>query len=293
PQQYYPRLARIDTVDAAATAWLRTALARYYPSVLTGDTSLAFVSLYVNADGRVVGAAARPLAELGPDTADAPFPFDDGAYSFGKNAPAGERARVVAERATFQADQDTMFRSQVPAASVLGTRTVLPREFTYDSLSGASSYDQFLGADPHAFQRDDEIVLKPGMIGPHAVLVNVLTLRRGRGGPADFGHRVVVRTKALTPAPTPAPQPDIEHLGDQPGGGWIVTDSLWRTLTHKPVIIIDGVVRPFADMMALSGRDTVVDAKRVAAAAAMRLTRDPAAANGAIIVTTKGHRPPE
>src|SRR6185437_406457 len=57
-QQYYPRFVRIDTVDAEGTAWLRSALARYYPSVLTGDTSLAFVSLYLSSDGRIVGAAA-------------------------------------------------------------------------------------------------------------------------------------------------------------------------------------------------------------------------------------------
>jgi hypothetical protein len=289
PQRYYPRLVRIDTVDDAGTAWLRGALARYYPKVLTSDSSLAFVSLYLRADGRIVGAAARPRADLGPDTSDAAFPFDAGAYSYGKNAPPRDSARVAAERATFKADQDTMFRSQVPTASVLGARTVLPRDFTYDSLSGTSSYDQFLGADPHAFQRDDEIYLKPGMVGPRGVDVHVLTLLPGRGGAADFGHHIVFRRKPLTRPAPPAPQPDIEHLGDLPGGGWAVTDSLWATLTRKPVVLIDGVVRPFADLMVLVGRDTIVDVKRVAPAAAMRLTNDPAAANGAIVVTTKGH----
>lgn len=290
-QRYYPRLARIDTVDAAGTAWLRAAIARYYPRVVTGDTSIAFVSLYVSADGRIVGASARSSADLGADTTDAAFPFDLGAYSYGTNAPAGERSRVAAEQATFKADEDTMFRSQVPTASVLGARTVLPRELTYDSLAGTSPYDPFLGADPHAFQRVDDIYLKPGMVGPIGVQVHVLTLLPGRGGSGDFGHHVIVRRVSLAPPSRPAPQADIEHLGDLPGGGWAVTDPLWRTLEHKPVILVDGVVRSFEDMIALAGRDTVVDTKRLPATAAMLLTRDPAAANGAIVVTTKGHRP--
>jgi hypothetical protein len=292
-QLYYPRLARIDTVDDAATAWLRSAIAQYYPRVLTGDTSIAFVSLYVTADGRIVGAAARSKADLGADTADAAFPFDLAAYRYGTNAPVSDSSRVATEQATFKADQDTMFRSQVPTASVLGTRTVLPRELAYDSLAGTSPYDPFLGADPHAFQRVDDIYLKPGMVGPIGVAVHVLTLRPGRGGPGDFGHHVIMRRVSITPPAPPARQPDIEHLGDLPGGGWAVTDALWRTLEHKPVILVDGVVRSFAEMMALVGRDTVVDTKRMPAAEAVLLTRDPAAANGAIVVTTKGHRPPK
>jgi hypothetical protein len=292
-QQYYPRVMRIDTVDAAGTAWLRAALARYYPRVLAGDTSLAFVSLYVGTDGRVVRAAARPRADLGADTTDAPFPFDFGAYSYGKSAPASDDARLAAERATFQADQDTMFVSQIPTRSVLGSRTVLPREFTYDSLSGTSPGDPFLGADPRAFQRDDEVYLTPGMIGPTGIEVHVLTLLPGRGGPVDFGHHVTLRRTPLTPAPSRPPQPDIEHLGDLPGGGWAVTAELWATLEHKPVILIDGTVRRFEDMMALVGHaDTIVSFQRLVPAAAMRLTHDSAAAHGAIVVTTKGHRPP-
>ncbi len=293
-QQYYPRVVRIDTVDAAGTAWLRAALARYYPRVLTGDTSLAFVSFYLSSDGRIVSAAARPRTDIGADTTDAPFPFDFGAYRYGNSAPASDNVRVAAERATFQADQDTLFASQIPTRSVLGMRTVLPREFTYDSLSGTAPDDPFLGADPHAFQRDDEIFLTPEMLPPHGVSIHVLTLRPGRGGPTDFGHRVSVRKTPLTPPPPPPrPQPDIEHLGDLPGGGWAITAELWATLEHKPVILIDGAVRRFEDMMALMGHaDTIVNVQRIVPAAAMRLTHDSAAANGAIVVTTKGHRPP-
>jgi len=287
-QQYYPRLVRIDTIDAEGTAWLRSALARYYPSVLTGDTSLASVSLYLSANGRIVGAAARRRADIGPDTVDAAFPFDMGAYGFGKGAPAGDSARLAAERAAFKADLDTMFVSQIPTRSVLGSRTVFPLTFTYDSLAGTSPADPFLGADPHAFQRDDDVYLKPGMVGPNGVEVSVLTLRPGRGGPADFGHRVSVRRVPITPPPPAAPQPDIEQLGDDPAGGWAVTPELWATLTHRPVILIDGSVRTFDDMMALVGHsDTIVSVKRVKAADAMKLTRDTAAANGAIVVTTK------
>ena len=291
-QEYYPRMVRIDTVDAAGTAWLRAALTRYYPSVLAGDTSLAFITLYLSADGRIVRAAARSLAELGPDTTDASFPFDVGAYTFAKNTPASERGRVAAERAAFQADQDTMFVSQVPTRSVLGERVILPREFSYDSLSGTSPHDPFLGADPHAFQRDDEVYLKPGMVGPAGVAVSVLTFLPGRGGPPDFGHHVILRKTPLTPAAPRAPQPDIEHLGDLPGGGWAVTPDLWAMLTHKPAILVDGVVRRFDDMMALVGTDTVVEVRRLAPAAAKRLTSDSAAAYGAIVVTTRGHHPP-
>ncbi len=291
-QQYYPRIVRIDTVDAAGTAWLRAALARYYPRVLTGDSSLAFVSLYLSSDGRIVSAVARSRADIGADTTDAPFPFDFAAYSYGKNAPASDNARVAAERTTFQADQDTMFVSQIPTRSVLGMRIVLPREFTYDSLSGTSPDDQFLGADPHAFQQVDDIFLTPEMLPPHGVYINLLTLLPGRGGPADFGHHVSVRKTPVSPTP-PQPQPDIEHLGDLPGGGWAVTAELWATLEHKPVILIDGAVRRFEDMMALVGHaDTIVNFQRLVPTAAMRLTRDSAAANGAIVVTTNGHRPP-
>lgn len=288
PQQYYPRMQRIDTVDAAGVAWVRGELARYYPSILAGDTSRAFVTLYVNADGRVVRAAARLRADVGADTSDAgAIPYDFPPFSFGGDAPAGAGARIAAERATFRADQDTMFASMTPTRSVLGMRTVLPREFAYDTLHGTSPYEPFLGADPHAFQRDDGIFLTPEMLPPHGVYIHVLTLRPGRGGASDFGHHVILSKTPLGPA---ALQPRIETLGDLPDGGWAVTPELWATITHKPVVLIDGAVRRFEDMMALIPGDTITDIQRLAPAAAMRLTRDSAAANGAIVVTTKGHR---
>jgi beta-lactamase regulating signal transducer with metallopeptidase domain len=287
PQQYFPRMQRIDTVDDAGVAWVRGELAQYYPSILAGDTSRAFVSLYVNADGRVVRAAARLRAEVGADTSDAGTNLlDFPPFSFGGDAPAGAQERVAAERATFQADQDTMFASMNPMRSVLGTRTVFPREFAYDTLHGTSPFDPFLGADPHAFQRDDEIFLKPEMLPPHGVDIHVLTLRPGRGGAADFGHRVILSKTPLAP---PAPQPRIEYLGDLPDSDWTLTAERWATIAHKPVVLIDGAVRRFEDIMALIPGDTITEIHRLLPAAAMRLTRDSAAANGAVVVTTKGH----
>jgi beta-lactamase regulating signal transducer with metallopeptidase domain len=287
PQQYFPRLQRIDTVDAAGVAWLRGEIARYYPSVLAGDTSRAFITFYVNADGRVVGAAARLHADIGADTSDAGLMiYDFPPFNFGANAPASDRARVAAERATFKADEDTMFKSMNPSRSVLGARVVLPREFAYDTSRGRSPYDPFLGADPHAFQREDQVFLTPEMFPPNGISIRVLTLRPGRGGPADFGHRVLLAKTPFAPKSSPS---RIEYLGDLPDSNWAVTAETWATIAHKPVILIDGVVRRFDDMMALATKETIVEIHRLGPAAAMRLSRDSAAANGAIVVTTKAH----
>ena len=287
-QQYYPRIVRIDTVDAAGTEWLRAALARYYPGALAGDTSLAFVSFYLSSDGFIRGAAVRKNADVGADTNGVSFlpAFTTGDI----DAPPSDASRAALERASFKADLDTMFASQNPTRSVLGSRIILPRTFNYDTLN-ASPEDPFLGADPHIFDRVDAVYLKPGMVGPAGVHVNLLSLLPGRGTPADFAHHLEFRKLRAAPPSSHAPEPSINTLGDLPSGGWAVTPELWATLQHKPVILVDGAVRTFNDLMALAGHaDTVESVRRLTPVQAAKLTRDTAAAYGAIVVTTKGHR---
>ncbi len=75
-------------------------------------------------------------------------------------------------------------------------------------------------------------------------------------------------------------------------GSWIAFLSQWDTSSSPPLLLVDGVRRTFADARATVSEQSVSGFRRITAAEAMKLSSDPAAANGAVVITTKGHTPP-
>ncbi len=346
--QFYPRVLLVDTVGAQSVAWLRAAVANSYPAVLTGDSSLMFVSLFVDERGNVVKALGQPRPtdlKPGEQIQRSMLPYFEGTYHYGGDSANKTRPDVVAERKLATGDETALAKAMgSPHPFMLGVRTVFPRAFDYDTTHAVPLFDAFLGTDPRAFQRDDDFYFRPGVIGPNRFEVHVLLFKPGRGTSADFGHRVSAETRervriiapedtasysilgadavaAITRCHPPtcrpwirsgpgpgelsagldsgtatsgqkywyaaaddAPRPSADWQSHDPAG-WALTQETWDTLSHKPLLLVDGVPRTLKYMFALG--DAVRDLKRLSPAEAMKLSHDPAAANGAIIVTTK------
>jgi hypothetical protein len=198
PQKFYPRVSPMDTLDAPSIAWLRANVTKYYPAILQGDSSYIFVSLFISDRGTVVGAAARARpTDLKPgERVNRPlFLFGDSAYHYGGDSVNKHTAAVAAERQKLNDDGDSL-ATLIEARRVLGgIRTVFPRTFDFDSTRGTTIFDPLLGADPHAFQWDEDIRLGKGYIGPRGIEVHLLMFKPARGSAADFGH--VARVKSL------------------------------------------------------------------------------------------------
>ncbi len=185
PRKFYPSYVRIDTVDDATVTWLRAGIAEYFPDLLDTESPYLFVSLFVDSRGYVVGAAAGPkVAELQPgvDRSLPAFQYNGPPFRYGGDSAMRSRADVSAERERLANDGNTLFAGMDPNRSVMGLRTVFPPTFEYDSTRPPSIFDPFLGTDPHDFQWDANVFLKPGMIGPATVEVHILMLKPGRSG---------------------------------------------------------------------------------------------------------------
>ena len=346
--QFYPRTLAVDTVDTQSVAWLRAAIARKYPAVLTGDSSLLFVSLFVDERGNIVRAVGRPRPtdlKPGEQIQRSMLPYFEATYHYGGDSANKARAEAVAERKLVTRDQSALANAMgSPHPFMAGVRTVFPRTFDYDTTGAVPLFDPFLGTDPRAFQRDDDFYFRAGVIGPNRFEVHVLLFKPGRGSLADFGHRVSAemrdRVQVIAPddtasysilgadavtaiarchppacrpwirgGPGPgelsagldsgnatsaqkywyaaaddAPRPSADWKSRDPAG-WALTQETWDTLSHKPLLLVDGIPRTLKYMFALG--DAVQDIKRLSPAEAMKLSHDPAAANGAIVVTTK------
>ena len=83
-----------------------------------------------------------------------------------------------------------------------------------------------------------------------------------------------------------------------PPGGQAYQDSAWAAILtkmehEKPqrLLLIDGVPRSFAYARAHVSQSSIWGINEVSAKEAKTLSKDPAAANGAIVITTKAHAP--
>jgi hypothetical protein len=82
-----------------------------------------------------------------------------------------------------------------------------------------------------------------------------------------------------------------------PGGqvyqdsAWAGTLEQWATAKHPRLLLIDGVPRTYAYVRDHVRLSSVWGLKELSAAQAAALSSDPAAANGAIAITTKAHAP--
>ncbi len=74
-------------------------------------------------------------------------------------------------------------------------------------------------------------------------------------------------------------------LGD--AGGWAITAEAWDTLSRKPLILIDGARGSYQDVLKREQSDDIVSIRRVQPGDAVRLSSDPLAKNGAIVVVTR------
>ena len=63
-------------------------------------------------------------------------------------------------------------------------------------------------------------------------------------------------------------------------------------MSKPPIVLVDGVHRTFAWARANVSQPQIWGFKQVSAAEAMKLSHDPGAANGALVITTKAHAPP-
>ena len=340
PRKFYPRAVRIDTVDAQAVAWLRAGVAKYYPAILNGPTPFLFVSLFVDDRGTLVRAATGPkAADLDAGYALGRL-YIESSLRYGGDSVGPARPEIVAERTQFENDEKMFFAGMDPTRSVMGSQTVFPAAFDYDTAQGASIFDPFLGADPHAMQWDDDLFLHPGMIGPGSVEVHVLRFKPGRGTASDFGPPVHLDTREriarVSPADTAAyltlgpaavaeiarcrppacrpyilrgpaagelsagldsasapstepmwhasPNAPVQDLSHSP-----LTQSDWDMLSRKPLVLVDGVRTEFATMLALGQASRIAGYRTLSPAEAMKISHDPAAANGAIVATTTAH----
>lgn len=84
-----------------------------------------------------------------------------------------------------------------------------------------------------------------------------------------------------------------------PPGGQAFQDSAWAAVLtklerEKPrrLLLVDGVPRSFAYARAHVSQSSVWGIQEVSAKEAKSLSKDPSAANGAIVITTKAHAPP-
>ena len=84
-----------------------------------------------------------------------------------------------------------------------------------------------------------------------------------------------------------------------PGGqafqdsAWIAYLSQWDTASKPPIVLVDTVHRTFAWARANVSQSHVWGFHQVSPAEAMKLSHDPGAANGALVITTKEHAPPQ
>ena len=135
PQNFYPRVTPMDTLDAQSIAWLRASVAKYYPAILAGDSSVAFVSLFVNDAGALVKAAARLRpADLKPGERVAGpslFLFGDSAYHYGGDSANKHTPAVTAERKILNEDGDSIVARIEKRRIMSGIRTAFPRSFEF------------------------------------------------------------------------------------------------------------------------------------------------------------------
>jgi hypothetical protein len=105
---------------------------------------------------------------------------------------------------------------------------------------------------------------------------------------------------ALDSAAKPGEQMQWHQLPEEapPGGqafqdsAWTAYLSQWDTVAQPPIVLVDGVSRTFAWARANVTQPQVWGFHQVSGAEAMKLSHEPGAANGAIVITTKAHAPP-
>src|SRR6185437_6801636 len=105
---------------------------------------------------------------------------------------------------------------------------------------------------------------------------------------------------ALDSTAKPGEQMQWHKLPDEPPPGgqafqdsaWIAYLSRWDTVSRPPIVVVDGVQRTFAWARANVSQPQIWGFKQVSPAEAKKLSRDPGAANGAVVITTKAHAPP-
>jgi hypothetical protein len=105
---------------------------------------------------------------------------------------------------------------------------------------------------------------------------------------------------ALDSASKPGEQMQWHQMPqDPPPGGqafqdssWIAFLSQWDTVSRPPIVLVDGVHRSFAWARANVSQPQIWGFQQVSPAEAMKLSHDPGAVNGAVVITTKAHAPP-
>ncbi len=106
---------------------------------------------------------------------------------------------------------------------------------------------------------------------------------------------------ALDSAAKPGEQMQWHRMPDEPPPGgqafqdsaWIAYLSKWDTVSKPPIVLVDGVHRTFAWARANVRQPQIWGFKEVSPVEAMKLSHDPGAANGALVITTKEHAPPQ
>jgi hypothetical protein len=106
---------------------------------------------------------------------------------------------------------------------------------------------------------------------------------------------------ALDSAAKPGEQMQWHRMPDEPPPGgqafqdsaWTAYLSQWDTASKPPIVLVDGVHRTFAWARANVRQPQVWGFQQVPPAEARKLSHDPGAANGALVITTKEHAPPQ
>lgn len=105
---------------------------------------------------------------------------------------------------------------------------------------------------------------------------------------------------ALDSTAKPGEQMQWHRMPEEPPPGgqafqdsaWTAYLSQWDTASKPPIVLVDGVRRTFAWARANVGQPQVWGYHQVSPTEAMKLSQDPGAANGALVITTKAHAPP-